>query len=203
MKAVKLWMILLAILASACEIPVGGAVPAGVGSFPRAAEPVLSFDGWQTYQSLRYGFSFQYPPDAALTGAAASKGAVAPGAGDQAKFTINFPALSSTTISAKYLNVTVVEGASSCPGIYTGLKAVKNMGMNDMTFLHENGQYLTGRNLSDWESYSTAKNDICVNLTLTLLAGETDSYATAAEFDDIGETKIFQRILLTFRWIRP
>lgn len=147
---------------------------------------------WQTYHSALYGFSFQYPAQAATV------------IGDYARFTINLPMLPASNITAKELNVTVTEGAGSCPSIYDGLKITKTISINSISFLYEHGQYPTGRTLVEWDAYSTAKNNTCVNLTLVLVPGQGGDYInTVNGFDRREETKAFQSLMLSFVWDGP
>jgi hypothetical protein len=184
-KTVKFFVLLLVIPLSACGSSLQADHPIAF-----LAPPAIA---WQTYQSPLYNFSFQYPPDA-----------VKLDRGSDTNFTISLPILPSSSLVGKYLYVVVTTNKSSCPSIYGGLEFVKTIGVNDISFLYESGKYSTGRSLSDWVSYSTARHHICVNLTLVLLPGEAGNYInTVNGFDRSREIKVFQRILLTFGWTKP
>jgi hypothetical protein len=116
--------------------------------------------------------------------------------------TTNTPA--STNLSRKYVEITVTPEASSCPSQYGALQSSETITLRDMAFLHEIGSGVATGNFYDWESYSTTKNSVCVNLTFMLHSVDVGNYATPpeqfAQFDKPEEAKVFPRIFSTFTW---
>jgi hypothetical protein len=139
---------------------------------------------WQTHQNVRYNFSVRYPPEASLL---TSTNELA---------RINLPIPPETSLAEKYVEIATIQGASSCPSKYGALQSSENITVNGLTFLHESGQGVAAGRY-DWESYSTAKNEICVNLTF-ILHFRPDIYMTPSV-----EVKTFPPILSTFTWTNP
>jgi hypothetical protein len=140
--------------------------------------------GWQTYQNVRYDFSVQYSPDATILIATNELA------------TINLPTPPETSLSRKYVEIAAIQGASSCPSKYGRLQSSENITVQDLSFLHETGHGVAAGGY-DWESYSTTKNEICVNLTF-ILHFRPDVYMTPSV-----EVKTFPPILSTFTWTSP
>lgn len=123
---------------------------------------------------------------------------------DDAHARINLFIAPGTNLIEKYVEITATQGASACPSQYGALTSSENITMHGMTFLHEIGSGIAAGNIYDWESYSTAKNDVCVNLTFTLHSGEIGNYMTPpAEFNRVEEAKIFPMVFSTFVWVTP
>jgi hypothetical protein len=146
--------------------------------------PVVSTAGWQTYQNALYSFSVQYPPEATIL------------VTRNESASIEFPVEQGTSLFRKYVEISVLPGASSCPSTYGALHSSENITVQDQAFLHETGVGVaSGR--YDWESYSTTKDAVCVNLTFIL------RYRPDISIPAPVEAETFPPILSSFTWAGP
>jgi len=167
---------------------------ASTGSAPAAsATPTQNpTSGWEKYFSEKYGFELKYPNGASLSNQS------------DVHVRIVLPVLTSgTNLSDKYVDVSVLEGASTCKSPDLGGEATttENITINGIDFLREAGAGAGAGNLYEFVAYSTKSNNNCVSLTFVLHSTNPGNYQTPPpEFDKAAESAIFDVIINTFDW---
>ena len=159
---------------------------------PTATTASSSIPGWSTYQNLKYGFAFQFPPGSILASASDTGGR------------IYLPILTSgTNLGEKYLDVSVVEGASVCQSPETTqsqpTSTPQNVTINGIQFLKQTGEGAATSNRWDWTGYSTVKGNACISLTFTLHSVVQGSVSpTPPAYDPTAESAVFSTIMSTY-----
>jgi hypothetical protein len=146
---------------------------------------------WEKYFSEEYGFEFKYPKEAILSDQSAIR----------AHF--NLPITSGTNLSQKYLDMSILEGASTCksPNIRGTPAATETVTINGVEFLKESGDATLAGNRYDYIAYSSMLNNNCVSLTFVLHSLDTGNFLTPPpEFNKVAESAIFDLIINTFDW---
>jgi hypothetical protein len=163
------------------------------GAAPSATSSPLT--DWTAYQNTKYKFQFLYPPSSTVVD---SKD-------DSAK--IDLPFTTGTTLSSKYINVSVTEGVSPCKNtVASGAPPTssENVTINGIAFLKETGSEVAAGNIYDWVAYSTVRpgTNACVSVGFVLRSQNTGTDPAAPPaFDKVAESAVFQTILSTFAWL--
>ncbi|MGB7876147.1 MAG: NBR1-Ig-like domain-containing protein [Anaerolineales bacterium] len=154
---------------------------------PTATTTQTTTANWNTYQNLKYGFNFQFPPGSVVTGQTDTAGR------------IFFPITSGTNLVEKYLDITVVEDADPCKSPTSGAATSENVTINSISFLKETGSGVATGNIYDWMAYSTTQDNACISMTFVLHSAELENYATPpTPFDSAAESAVFDTIMTTF-----
>jgi len=145
----------------------------------------------ESYLSQTYGFVFKYPKEATISNQS------------DIHARINLPVVSGTNLSEKYVDMSVLSGASTCksPDIGGQPSATENVTINGIQFLKEMGQGVAAGNTYEYLAYSSMSNNNCVSLTFVLHSfnpGNTNP--PTPEFDKAAESAIFNTIINTFDW---
>lgn len=175
------------------DIKVSGTVTATFTTTPATSTPTAtatqpSTTNWNTYQNIKYGFNFKFPPGSIVTSQTDTAGR------------IFLPITSGTNLVEKYIDVTVVEDADPCKSPTSdGATTSEDVTINSIPFLKETGTDAATGNIYDWVAYSTSKDNACISLTFVLHSGELGNYSTPpAEFDKTAESAVFDKIIDTF-----
>ncbi|MBI1855991.1 MAG: hypothetical protein HYR93_09035 [Chloroflexi bacterium] len=144
---------------------------------------------WNTYQNVKYGFSFKFPPNSSVNSQSDNSGRV------------SFPlVIQGTNLKEKYVDISVVEGAATCKSPSTNPTVTsENVTINNIAFLKEIGQEGAVGNIYDWIGYSTAKGNACISLTFVLHSTQPGNYPTPPPtYDMTTESAIFSTIMSTY-----
>ncbi|HKI52613.1 MAG TPA: NBR1-Ig-like domain-containing protein, partial [Anaerolineales bacterium] len=159
---------------------------------PTPPLPCSQTTGWEKYFSEKYGFEFKYPKEATISNQS------------DIHARINLPLITSgTNLSEKVVDVSVLEGASTCksPDIGGTPTTTENVTINSIQFFKEVGTGAGAGNIYDFVAYSSMSNNNCVSLTFTLHSTNPGNYQTPPpEFDKAAESAIFDTIINTFDW---
>lgn len=144
---------------------------------------------WVTYQDAKYAFSFRIPPGSALSGQSDNAGRV--------YVPIHTPG---TNLREKYVDVSVVDGASTCKSPYTSSMATsQNITLNGIAFLKETGFEGAAGNFYDWIAYSTTKGTSCISLTFVMHSIDPGVLTTPPPvYDKNDESAVFTTIMSTY-----
>ncbi len=159
---------------------------------PTATATSTTISGWSTYQNNKYLFAFQFPPGSILASSSDNAGR------------IYLPLVTSgTNLHEKYVDVSVVEGASVCQSPQTTqsmpTSTPQNVTINGLQFLKQTGSGAATSNYYDWTGYSTVKGNACISLTFTLHSVSQGVYdPTPPPFDPVAESAIFSTIMSTY-----
>jgi len=165
--------------------------PAGDSS-PTATSTPMSTTGWEKYFNEKYGFEFKYPKE----------GTVSDQSDIHARITIPV-AVSGTNLIEKYVDMSVLEGASTCksPDSSGQPSGTENVTINSIQFLKETGTGVAAGNTYEFVAYSTSSDGNCVSLTFVLHSANPGNYQTPPpEFDKAVESAVFDSIIQTFDW---
>ncbi len=170
---------------SATPVPPTATPPSPTATPPSPTPTTPSIAGWSTYQNVKYGFVFQIPPGSILASASDNSGRV------------YLPILTSgTNLREKYVDVSVVEGASVCQSPQTTqsqpTSSPQNVTINGIQFLKQTGSGAATSNYYDWTGYSTVKGNACISLTFVLHS------ISQGVFDPTAESAIFSTIMSTY-----
>jgi hypothetical protein len=140
-----------------------------------------------------YSFLFKFPPGSAIASQSDNTAR------------IFLPFTTGTLLVEKYIDLTVVEGASPCKyGASGGATATSgNVTINGITFLKETGSEGAAGNLYEWESYSVVRpnTNACVSVGFILHSTNPGNYTTPPPpFDKVAESAVFATIMSTFAW---
>jgi hypothetical protein len=144
--------------------------------------------GWNTYQNTKFGFSFKFPPGSSISGQTDNSGRV------------DLPFATGTNLREKYIDVSVVENASTCVSSHShpGVPS-ENVTINGTPFLKESGSEGAAGNLYDWIGYSTFKGLDCISLNFIFHSINPGVYSTPPPlFDMTAESAVFSTIMSTF-----
>ncbi len=145
--------------------------------------------GWFLFTNAKYGFVFQLPPGSTVASQTDNSSR------------IYLPILTSgTNLQEKYLDVSVVEGATTCQSPYTTSgTASQNVTINGIQFLQQSNTESAMSNIYDWTAYSTVKGTACISLTFVLHSTNPGVYATPpVVFDKAAESAVFTTIMSTY-----
>ncbi len=176
------------------DIKVSGSTGGTTGTptaTPTATSTQSSTSNWNTYQNIKYGFNFKFPPGSVVTSQTDSAGR------------IFFPITTGTNLVEKYLDVTVVEDADPCESPSGGAATSEDVTINSTDFLKETGTGVATGNIYDWVAYSTTKDNACISMTFVLHSTDLGSYTTPpSPFDRTAESKVFDMIISTFALVQ-
>ena len=143
---------------------------------------------WNTYQNVKYGFHFKFPPGSSIASQSDNAGRV------------YLPFAPATNLVQKYVDVNVVEDATQCKSPATTQMATsENVTINGIPFLKETGAEGATGNYYDWIGYSTQKGTDCISLTFVLHSTNPGVYPTPPPlFDATAESAVFGTIMSTF-----
>ena len=148
--------------------------------------------GWEKYFNNKYGFEFKYPNGSSIS--------------DQSDVhaRITIPVITTgTNLSEKYVDLSVLEGATTCKSPDIGGEATtsENVTINGIQFFKEAGAGLGAGNIYEFVAYSTMSNTNCVSLTFILHSTNPGNYQTPPpEFDKAAESTVFDLLIKTFDW---
>lgn len=146
---------------------------------------------WNTYQDVKYNFSFKFPPGSSVASQSDNAGRVF------------LPFTAGTNLVEKYIDVSVVEGASTCKSPHSqGGATSANVTINGTSFLQETGSDGAAGNFYDWVGYSTVSGNACISLTFVLHSIDPGVYPTMPPtYDKAAESAVFSTIMSTFGWL--
>ncbi len=161
---------------------------------PAATPSGADTSGWSVFQNTKYNFQFKYPPGSTVTDQSDNSGR------------LTLPITAGTLLVAKFLDVSVTEGAATCANSIAGGGTVATSGnatINGITFLKETGVGAAAGNTYEWEAYSALRpnTNACVSIAFVLQSANAGNYATPPPpFDKAAESAVFQTIMSTFEW---
>ncbi len=143
---------------------------------------------WNTYQNVKYGFHFKFPPGSSIASQSDNSGRV------------YLPFTSGTNLVQKYVDVSIVDNATTCKSPNsTTMSTSANVTINGIQFLKETGSEGAAGNIYDWVAYSTMKNTSCISLNFVLHSTNPGVYPTPPVlFDPAAESAIFPVIMSTY-----
>lgn len=158
---------------------------------PTSTSTSTSISGWSTYQDNKYLFSFQFPPGSTLSSSPNNSPR------------IYLPIVTlGTNLGEKYVDVSVVEGASTCQSPEASQSIVsssQNVTINGIQFLKQTGTGAATSNRWDWTGYSTVKGNACISLTFTLHSVVQGVVVpTPPAYDPATESAVFSTIMTTY-----
>lgn len=159
-----------------------------VPSDPAPTATGTNTSNWNTYQNVQFGFSFKFPPGSSIASQSDNSGRV------------YLPITQGTNLKEKYIDVKVVEDASTCKSPASGIvSSTENVTINGTPFLKEVGSDGAAGNIYNWTAYSTAKGTDCISLTFVLHATNPGNYPTPPPtYDMTAESAVFSTIMSTF-----
>ncbi|MFN8461424.1 MAG: NBR1-Ig-like domain-containing protein [Anaerolineales bacterium] len=177
-------------------LPCGGtptftSTPGSASSPTFTATPAFTptpdpLSGWNLFQNSKYKFGVRIPPDAAA-GMSDNSG--------RADFKVN----DGTNLREKYLAVTVTDNAATCKYGNGTATSSSTVTINGVQFLKEEGSEGAAGSFYDWVSYSTMKNNACINLAFILRSVNPGNLPTPPPiFDKVAESALFNQIINTF-----
>ena len=164
------------------------ATPTGTVTPSTATPTGTNTTGWNTYQNVKYTFQFKFPPGSSIASQSDNAGRV------------YLPFTAGTNLVQKYVDVSVVEGASTCKSPNTNPAATsENVTINGIQFLKEKGSDGAAGNLFEWTGYSTTKGNACISLAFVLHSTNPGVFQTPPPvFDTAGESAVFGTIMSTY-----
>lgn len=144
--------------------------------------------GWSTYQNIKYGFSFKYPPGSSVTNPSDNG------------VRVTLPIIPGTNLLDKYLDVNVSENVNPCksPGSNPNVPS-ENVTFNGIQFLKETWLSGATSHAGEYTGYSTAKGNACISLIFLLWSVVPDVMATPPPvYNHAAETAVFPVILSTY-----
>ena len=167
----------------------------GTSTFTPTFTPTLTgtpdpLSGWNRFQNDKYKFFVRIPPDASA-GMSENSGRA------DLKFAPN------TNLREKYLAITITEGAATCKYTSGNPTSSGNVTINGIQFLKEEGSEGAAGSFWDWVSYSTVKNNACINLAFVLKSVNPGNLPTPPPiFDKAAESAIFNQIINSFAFFQ-
>jgi hypothetical protein len=146
------------------------------------------------YQNQKYNFKFTLPTGATVVNQTDSAGRV------------NLQFTTGTNLSEKYVQVNVVENVNPCvsPAVGETTNPPENVTINNIQFVKRTGQDGAAGNIYDWVTYSTSRNNACINLAFLLHSLNPANFPSPPPvFDKNAESAVFAQIINTFNWINP
>ncbi len=163
--------------------------PTGTPSFTPTPTATNSITGaWSTYQNVKYGFFFKFPPGSTVASQSDTGGHLV------------LPFTAGTNLLQKTLDVNVTEGMSPCknPGSNPTVPS-ENLTVNGIQFLKESWESGATSHRGDFTAYSTAKGTTCISLTFLLWSVVPEVMQTPPPvFDRAAESAVFSTILSTY-----
>ncbi len=143
---------------------------------------------WNTYQNVKYGFHFKFPPGSSIASQSDNAGRV------------YLPFTAGTNLVQKYVDVSVVDNATTCKSPNsTAMSTSANETINGIQFLKETGSEGAAGNIYDWVGYSTMKSTSCISLNFVLHSTNPGVYPTPPPlFDSAAESAVFPVIMSTY-----
>jgi hypothetical protein len=202
------FLILLAVigLLLACNSPFTTPTPTPPTATPETPtltpQPTVTstpdpYADWYPYTSGDCGFKILYPPDGVLT----------PGEGNIMR--INLSVVPDTNLHEKYLEITCAITTDTCvdpqsQGVDPAFIETETRDINGISFTIQSGADAGAGNYYEWTTYSTTREDMCVNLSFILHSTNRLNYPTPPpEFDREAESAIFEEMVSTFTWLEP
>lgn len=150
---------------------------------------------WLTFNNLKYGFSFKYPPQSLILGSVTDTYA-----------RLNLPFNTGTNLSEKYLEVIVGENVAPCrsPLATSSVPlSLETLVINGVNFFKETGEDGSTGQIHKWIAYSTVHNNACVSLDFVLNIVNPGVFSTsAALIDETAESAVFGQIVSTYyQWL--
>ncbi|MFT3891557.1 MAG: hypothetical protein QM730_07995 [Anaerolineales bacterium] len=95
----------------------------------------------------------------------------------------------------------MTEGLSPCKatGFTNPPSTLSSITINGINFLVESGTDAALGNSYEWVSYSTLRNNACVNMNFVLHSANNGAPA----FDKTAESAVFRTVMSTFGWTNP
>ena len=143
---------------------------------------------WSTYQNVKYGFNFKFPPGSTDANQSDSGGRVF------------LPITAGTNLLQKYLDVNVAEDVSPCksPGSNPTAPS-QNVTFNGIQFLKEAWVEGAMSHRGDYTAYSTVKGNACITLKFLLWSVVPGVLETPPPvFNSEAESAVFTTILSTY-----
>jgi hypothetical protein len=157
-------------------------------SSPTPTSTGTSTGDWNTYQNMKYGFSFKFPPGSSTAGQSDNAGRV------------YLPFAAATNLVQKYVDVSVREDVTTCKSPSSNPQASsENVTINGIQFLKEIGSEGAAGQMYDWTAYSTSKANACISLTFVLHSANAGNFPTPPPlFDPAAESAVFAAIMATY-----
>lgn len=147
------------------------------------------------YQNTKYNFKFNLPSGATIVSQSDNVG------------NVNLPLVTpGTNLVEKYIQISVVEGASTCTASGVGGGGPpENVTINNIQFTKQTGQEGAAGTLYDWTAYSTkTSSNACISLVFILRSKNLANYPTPPQpFDKAKESEVIGTIMSTFNKINP
>jgi hypothetical protein len=165
--------------------PAASATPSATTSATATGTDTTS---WNTYQNVKYAFSFKFPPGSSIASQSDTSGRV------------YLPFAPDTNLVQKYVDVNVAEDATTCKSPATSPQvSSEDVTIGGMPFLKEVGSEGAAGQLYDWVGYSTMKGTDCISLTFVLHSANAGAFPTPpAAYDQAAESEVFSTIMSTF-----
>jgi hypothetical protein len=167
-------------------------VPSVPSASPSSTETIQQLPGWTAYRNETDGFSLELPPGVQVTA-------------EQKNYTrVDLPMKGSTNLAEKYLEITVLEGVSSCSspltqGYEPGAIPKEPVEINGIEFARERGSEGAAGNFYDYVAYSTEKGEACISLGFVLHSTNADNYENPPPtYETPAEEAVFEQIINTF-----
>ena len=157
-----------------------------------AGLPALVSSNWKSYRNEKYEFELKYPREGRLVEA------------EEEYARIDLPFAPETNLEEKYIEIVVNESLRQCSsplskGYEPGAIHSELVLVNGLEFRKESGSEGAAGSFYHWVSYSTAKENLCISLSLVLHSLNPGNFATPLPvFDEQEEIEIFQAIVSTF-----
>jgi hypothetical protein len=146
------------------------------------------------FHNTRYNFKFTLPTGATIANQSDTAARV------------NFTIAGGTNLTEKYLQINVIENANPCasPAVASPPSSTENVTINNIQFVKRTGAEGAAGNLYDWVTYSTTRNNACINLAFILHSLNPGNFPTPPPvFDKNAESTVFTQVMNSFNWINP
>jgi hypothetical protein len=104
------------------------------------------------------------------------------------------------------VQINIVENANPCasPAVGSPPSSTENVTINNIQFVKRTGGEGAAGNLYDWVTYSTTRNNACINLAFILHSLNPGNFPTPPPvFDRNAESAVFTQLMNSFNWITP
>lgn len=160
--------------------------PTTTSSAPTVSPTADPMSGWGLFQNTKYKFSIKIPPGSSA-GMSDNSGRA------------DLPFTAGTNLREKFINVSIVDGANPCKYASGVATSSSNVTVNGTPFLKESGSEGAAGSFFDWVSYSTVRNNACINVAFVLKSVNPGNLPTPPPiFDKNAESAIFDQIINTF-----
>jgi hypothetical protein len=166
--------------------PTPTAVPATATATPTATSSTTG--DWSTYQNVKYGFHFKFPPGSTVDNQWDSG------------WRLYLPIIAGTNLVQKLLDVNVGENVSSCNVSGTHrVDTSENVTFNGIQFLKETWSEGATSHMGDFTVYSTTKGNACISLSFLLWSVVPEVMETPPPvFNRAAESAVFSTIMSTY-----